>query len=196
MAHLHDLGAKIFHSGIGASVLHSRLGVARSVHIGHERNFGNSQGIDNDVYMNVSTMAVPARMGTDKSLMSGEMLGTEFFSQFLCHVHSQTMIRHILRVEADNIVVTFHILPFLIFSVAEICPHTGNRKIFIAAVQRRNAIVLSGNEPAVFVQRCSHGELVVLKSQVGFGGGVISVFRADMFECCQERHLLSARLHI
>ena len=140
-------------------------------------------------------MAVPVRVGADKSLMTREMLGTEFFSQFLCHVHSQTVIRHILRVEADDIVVTFHILPLLIFAVAEICPHTGNCKVFVTAVQSSNAIVLSWDEPAVFIQRGFHCELVILESQVGFGSRIVRILRADMFECCQERHLLSAKFH-
>ena len=195
MAHLHNLGAEIFHSSIGAAVLHSWLGVAWSVHIWHERNFCNSQRIDNDVYMNVSAVAVSVGVGADKSLMTGEVLGAEFLSQLLRHVHGQAVVRHILRIEADDIVVTFHILTLLIFSIAEICPHTGNRKIFIAAVQCGNAIIFSWNEPAVFIQRGFHGELVMFESQVGFGGGVISVLRADMFECCQERHLLSVKLH-
>ena len=31
----------------------------------------------------------------------------------------------------------------------------------------------------------------MLKEQVLFGGSVVGVFRVDMFECCQPRHLLS-----
>ena len=36
-----------------------------------------------------------------------------------------------------------------------------------------------------------HGKLVMFKQQVLFGGSVVGVFRVDMLECCQPRHLLS-----
>ena len=92
--------------------------------------------------------------------------------------------------------VAFHIFPFLIFAVAEIRPHTGNRKILIAAAYRRNAAILSWDEPAIFVQSGLHGKLVMLKSQIFFGGGVVGIFRADMLECCQARHLPFQELQI
>ena len=36
-----------------------------------------------------------------------------------------------------------------------------------------------------------HGKLVMLKKQVLLGGSVVGIFRVDMLECCQPRHLLS-----
>ena len=38
--------------------------------------------------------------------------------------------------------VAFHIFSFLVFAVSEICPHTGNGKIFLAAVQRGYSVIL------------------------------------------------------
>ena len=65
-----------------------------------------------------------------------------------------------------------------------------------AAVQSGNAVILSWDEPAVFVQGGLHGKLVVLKSEVGFGGIVVSIFRAYMLECCQQHHLPFSSLQI
>ena len=51
------------------------------------------------------------------------------------------------------------------------------------------------SKPAGFIKDGLHGKFVMLKEQVLFGGSVVGVFRVDMFECCQPRHLLSLRLH-
>ncbi len=34
----------------------------------------------------------------------------------------------------------------------------------------------------------------MLKCEIGFRCAIVGIFRADMFECCQQRHPLSARL--
>ena len=59
--------------------------------------------------------------------------------------------------------VAFHIFPFLVLAVLEICPHTGNGKIFLAAVQRGYSVILPGYEPPGFVKGGLHGKLVMLK---------------------------------
>lgn len=196
VAHFHNLGTEVFHSCVGASVLHARLGIAWSDHIRHERNFFNSQRIDNDVYMNIAAAVVTVGMGTDNSLMTGKVFLAEFLTKALRQIYGQSVVGNILGIEADDIVMTFDIFPFLIFTIAEIGSQTGNRKIFVSAVQSGNAVILSWDEPAVFVQGGLHGKLVVLKSEVGFGGRVVSIFRAYMLECCQQHHLPFSSLQI
>ena len=117
--------------------------------------------------MNVTAVVVSVRVGADDGLMTGEMLQTELLSKLLRPVNGQSMIRAISGIEADDIVVAFYILPFQIFAIAEICSQTGNRKIFVAAVQGGDAVILSGNEPAVFVQGGLHGKLVMLEGEIG-----------------------------
>ena len=39
-----------------------------------------------------------------------------------------------------------------------------------------------------------NGEGMNWKCEIGFRCAIVSIFRADMFECCQQRHPLSARL--
>ena len=95
---------------------------------------------------------------------------------------------------AYDIVVAFHIFPFLVFLIAEIGSHTGNSEILAPAVEGRNAVILPRYQPPVFIKGGFHGKLVMLKCEIGFRCAIVGVFRADMFECCQQRHPLSARL--
>ena len=88
----------------------------------------------------------------------------------------------------------FSHLPVLVFLIAEISPHTGNSEILAPAVKGRNAVILPRYQPPVFIKGGLHGKLVMLKCEVGFRCAIVRIFRADMFECCQQRHLLSARL--
>ena len=149
MAHLHDLGMKVFHSCVGASVLHARLGIAWSVHIRHERDFFNSQRIDYDVYMNIAATVVSVGMCTDDCLMTGKVFLAEFLTKALCQIYVQSVVWHIFGIETEDIVMAFDIFLFLIFAVTEIGSQTGNRKIFVSAVQSGNAVILSwGDEPA------------------------------------------------
>ena len=89
-----------------------------------------------------------------------------------------------------------YVLPPLVLPIAEIGTHTGNGKILPAAVQRRQPVVLAGNEPPGFIKDGFHGNLVMLEHEVTLGGSVVGIFRVDMFECCQQRHLLSLGLRI
>ena len=177
-------------------MLHARLRIARSVHIRHEGDFFNSQRIDNDVYMNIAAAVVSVGVRTDDGLMTGKVFLAEFFSKALRQIYVQSVVGNILGIKRNDIVMTFDIFPFLIFAVAEIGSQTRNRKIFVAAVQRRNAVVLSWDKPAVFIQGRLHGELVMLESEVGFGGRVVGILRAYMLERCQQHHLPFSSLQI
>ena len=188
VAHFHDLGAEVFHGSIGAAMFHARLRIAWPIHIRHERNLSNSQGVDHDMHVNVAAAVVPIRMCAYDCLMSGKMISAKGLTQLLCSIYVQTMINSIPWIEADDIVMAFDILSFLILVVAEIGAKTGDRKIFSIAVQCGNAIILARDKPAIFIEAGLHGKLVMLKGEIRFGGGVVSVFRADMFERCQWYH--------
>ena len=146
------------------------------------------------MHMNVARVIVPVRVGTDNGLVSGELCFAKFLAQRLCLINGQTVVRSVPWVKADDVVVGLHIFPLLVLAIAEIGAQTGNSKIFFAAVQRGKAVALTGNKPPVFIKGGFHGKLVMLKSEVGFRCSVVGIFRADMFECCQQLHPLSARL--
>ena len=143
------------------------------------------------MHMDVAAVVMPVRVGAYKGLVAGKMLGAKLLAQCLRPVYGQAIVRPVPWVKADDIVVAFHIFPLLVLPVSEICPHTRNGKILAAAVQCGQPVVLAGDKPAGFIKDRLHGKLVVLKKQVLFGGSVVGVFRVDMLECCQPRHLLS-----
>ena len=60
-------------------------------------------------------------------------------------VYGQAVVRPVPRVNADDVVVAFHIFPPLVFLIAAIGPHTRNGKILPAAVQRSQPVVLAGD---------------------------------------------------
>ena len=195
VAHLHDFGLEVAQGRVGTAVLAPGFRVGWPVHVGQERDFLYPQRIDNDMHMDIAAVVMPVRVGAYKGLVAGEMLGAKLLAQFLRPVYGQAVVRAVPWVKADDIVVTFHIFPPLVFLIAEICPHTGNGKILPAAVQRGQPVVLAGDKPAGFIKDGLHGKLVMLKEKILLGGSVVGVFRVDMLECCQPRHLLSVRLH-
>ena len=194
VAQLHDFGFEVFHRRVCAAVFAPGAGVCRSVHVRQERNFLYPQRIDNDMHMDIAAVVVSVRVGADNGLVSGEMLGTKFLAQCLRPVYGQAVVHRIPWVKADNVVVAFYIFPLLVLPIAEIGAHTGNGKILVAAVQRGYSIVLSEHEPPVFIKGGLHGKLVMFKGEVLLGCAIIRIFRADMFECCQQRHLPFAGL--
>ena len=113
--------------------------------------------------MDIAAVVVSVRVGTDNGLVSWEMLGTKFLAQCLRPVYGQAVVRCVPWVKGNDIVVAFHIFPFLVLAVSEICPHTGNGKIFLAAVQRGYSVILPKYEPPGFVKGGLHGKLVMLK---------------------------------
>ncbi|CAI3573623.1 hypothetical protein CNEO3_1570001 [Clostridium neonatale] len=122
------------------------------------------------------------------------MLFAELFPQLLRQVYGQAVVCAVPWVKADDIVVDFDIFPFLVFVIAEIRPHTSDSKILAPAVEGRNAVILPRYQPPVFIKGGLYGKLVILKCEVGFRCAIVDIFRADMFECCQQRNLLSAKL--
>ena len=115
------------------------------------------------MHMDIAAVVMPVRVGAYKGLVSGEMLFAELLAQLLCPVYGQAVVCPVPWVKGNDIVVAFHIFPFLVFTVSEICPHTGNGKIFLAAVQRGYPIILPEYEPPGFVKGGLHGKLVMLK---------------------------------
>ena len=92
MAQLHDLSPEVAHSGGGASVLGSGLGVAGPIHVGFALYFLHPQRVDDDMDVDVAAVVMSIRVGADQGLVSRELLGTETLPQRLCLVHSQPVV--------------------------------------------------------------------------------------------------------
>ena len=106
------------------------------------------------------------------------MLGAEPLPQRLGLVHRQAVVGAVPWVKGQDVVMAFHIFPLLVFSIAEIGPHTGHGEVLPAAIQRRNAVVLAGDKPPLLVQDGPAGELVMLKGEVLLRRAVVGIFRA------------------
>lgn len=178
LAQLHDLGPEVAHSGGGAAVLGSGLGVAGPVHVRLALHFLHPQGVNDDMDMDVAAVVVAVRVGADQGLVSGELFGAEPLSQLLGLVHRQPVVGAVPGVKGEDVVMALYVLPPLVFPIAEIGPHTGHGEVLPAAVQRRNAVVLAGNKPPVLVQDGPAGELVMLKGEVLLRRAVVGIFRA------------------
>ena len=111
-------------------------------------------------------------------MVSGEMLGAKLLAQRLRPVCGQAVVCRVPWVKADDVVMAFHIFPPLVLPVAEIGAHIGNGKVFVAAVQRGDSVILPRHKTTRFIKGGLHGKLVMLKGQIGFGGSVIGVLRA------------------
>ena len=189
VAQLHDLGFEIFHRRVGTAVFASSFRIGGSVHVGQQRHIFDPQTVDDDMNMDVAGLVMPVRVGADDSLMTGKLLPAKPLAKLLCLVHGQPVVRAVPWVKADDVMVALYILFLLILAIAEVGAHTGNRKIFLAAVQGGNTVILSRHKPPVCVQRGLHGKFVMRKGQILFCVAVVGVFRADMFERCQRLHL-------
>ena len=80
----------------------------------------NPQGVDDDMHMDIFGVVVPVRVGADKGLVSGEMLGAELLAQLLRPVYGQTVVCLVPWVKADDIMVAFTSSRFCFLAVAEI----------------------------------------------------------------------------
>ena len=82
----------------------------------------------------------------------------------------------------DDDVVAFHIAPIQVLAILQIRSHAGNGKILALTVERGNAVILSWNEPPIFIQNGLHGELIMLEQQIFLRVAVSGVFRVYVFE--------------
>ena len=140
------------------------------------------------MHMDVAAAVVAVGMGANNRLMPGKMIDAESLTQLLRRVYRQAVIVRVLGIKAYDVVMAFHVLPLLVFPVAEIGAHAGHREVLFVAVQCGDAVVPARNKPAVLIAAGFHGEFVMLKGEVYFGGGIVSILRAYMFERCQGYH--------
>ena len=115
------------------------------------------------MHMNVAAVVMPVRVGAYKGLVSGEMRLAKFLAQRLRPVYGQAVVWCVTGVKTDNVMVALYVLPFLVLAVFQIGAHTGDCKIFLTAIQRGNAVIVTDNKLPVSVQCGFHGKLVMLK---------------------------------
>ena len=77
VAHLHDFGLEVAQGRVGTAVLAAGFRVGWPVHVGQERDFLYPQAVYDDMHMDVAAVVMAVRVGADKGLVAGEMLGAE-----------------------------------------------------------------------------------------------------------------------
>ena len=140
------------------------------------------------MHMDVAAVIMSIWMRADQCLMTGKMYFAKLLAQLLRTIYRQAVVSSIARIEADDVMMAFHIAALSIFVIAKVCAHAGNGEIFLTAVERRNAIILSRNETTVAVEDGLHGELVMLEDKIFLCVAIVGIFRADMFERRQSHH--------
>ena len=113
--------------------------------------------------MDIAAVVMPVRVGAYKGLVSGEMFSTKLLAQFLRPVYGQAVVLCVTGVKTDDIVVALYVLPFLVLAVFQIGAHTRYGEILPAAIKGRNAVIITGDKPPVFIKGGLHGKLVMLK---------------------------------
>ena len=88
------------------------------------------------MHMDVAGLVMPVRVGADDSLMTGKLLPAKPLPKLLRLIHAQAVVGAVPWIKADDVMVALDVLTLLIFSIAEVGAHTGNREIFLTAVQR------------------------------------------------------------
>lgn len=76
-----------------------------------------TQAVGYDMHMDVAALIMPVHVGTDKSLMSGEVLLFIFHSDLLCLFPGQSIFCYILWIETDDIMVGFDFIIGFVFVV-------------------------------------------------------------------------------
>ena len=169
-------------------MLHALTPVTGLLHIGLALHFSCSDAADHDVDMDISRMVVSVRVGADDSRMAGKVLFTEVQAEGLCLFHRQSIFDCIPWVEADDILVALDIIRVVVLVVLPICQQTGRCKRGFAAFKGIQNVRFPQLGSALFVQNLLAGKFIVLVNQIGFGSGVVRVFRGDMLQRCHTVH--------
>ena len=96
-------------------VLVSGAGIAVTLHKILTLHIIFAEAVDDNMYMDVAAPVMPVRVCADKGLMSGKVLFAVFKPKLLCLFPGQPALVPVFRVEADDVVVGFDFVIFLIF---------------------------------------------------------------------------------
>ena len=140
------------------------------------------QTVYNDMDMDVAAFVMAIRMGTDKRLVSGKIFSCVFKSQLLRLFPGQSVFCHIFGIEADNVMMGFDLVPFLVFLIPSVQFHAPIIKMEGVTVQTVHVIFLTGYHPAVFVQDRRVGVFIMLEYKITLCGSIILILDCNVFQ--------------
>jgi len=164
----------------------------------HERLPGYgflAQAVEADVAMQVASMIVAVRMRDDQRLMTGKELLGKLNSNGLHSFGGQAVFIAVAWVEADNVVMRFHIFALLILLILVIqlmalCIE-GER----IAVQPCLNVLPAHNHLPLVIQDWFASNRVMLKQQVSLDFAIVTVPDCDMLQNSYGTHHPYVRHH-
>lgn len=182
----HDLFPKIPHELAGTAVLCALFGVTGAVHVIPALYVLNSDGIDNDMNMEVSGAVVSVCMSAHKSLMSGEVLLAEPLPDLVDLLQREIMVSFVPWVERNDVMVAFYIAFVLVLTVFEIRLDALHRIGIRGAVNAGNQIFLPRHIMTMLIQNGALALLVMLIFQIKLSCPIIGVFAGQMLNDCHK----------
>ena len=126
-------------------------------------------------------MVVSVRVGADDGRMSGEVVLAELQAEGLRPLHGQAVLGCVLRVEADDILVTLDVIRVVVLVVLPVCQQAGHCKRGFAAFKGVQNVRFPQLGSALFIQNFLAGKFIVLVNQIGLSGRVVRIFRGDKY---------------
>ena len=114
MTKIHDILKKVFEINPGHMMLVAGLCVAGPFCKSGLFHIEHTQTVENHVDVNISGMVGTIRVRADQDLMSGKILFRESKAKGLCLFACKLIVDNILRIEAQNVMMGFDLLLFLI----------------------------------------------------------------------------------
>ena len=141
------------------------------------------------MHMDIPAFVVPVHVGTHQHLMASKKAIGKFHADGMHSFSVQTAFRHIARIEADDVMVAFHISAFLVFMklvVELLALHVKSKRFTVNAVQVK---LLSRDAAAISVTQLFAGFLIMLKHEIIQNCAVVGTFTRKMFQYSHRSHL-------
>ena len=135
LAKLHGLDPQVPEHRGSAAVLHAFLPVTGLFHIGLPRDGPYSDAADDNVNVDIASSIVSVGVGADDGGMTRKVFLAELQAKGLSLFQGQSVVRSVPRVEADDILVSLHIVGREVLSVLPVCQQAGHGKGLPAAFQ-------------------------------------------------------------
>ena len=160
----------------------SCLRVDRALHEiipGHGRL---AQAVQNDMAMQVSGVVVAVRVRDNQRLMPGKKAVGKLHANRLRLLRRQAVIRHVARVETDDVVMRLDFPEAAVLSPLPVQFNTFRRKTERVAVDSIHQDSVAGHEPSFIVQYGLARVAFMLKEQVLLHLSVVTVFYGYMLQ--------------